>query len=209
MVTEILTSDGSSDVINGTSDWVNEEEFGIRDGFRWSPDSAAIAFWQFDTSRVPVFTLINNTDTLYPVTTSFKHPKPGQPNSAVRVGVVPAAGGPVVWMRTPGDPSNTYIARLEWAGSSREVVLQHLNRLQNSLSVLIGDAATGAVRTIFTDTDETWVEVMDDCRLDGGRAFLAERTRRLAARLRGPPRRGRGQAPDARRLRRHERQRRR
>jgi dipeptidyl-peptidase-4 len=168
-----LTSDGSGDVINGTSDWVNEEEFGIRDGFRWSPDSAAIAFWQFDTSRVPVFTMINNTDTLYPVTTSFKHPKPGQPNSAVRVGVVPAAGGPVVWMRTPGDPSNTYIARLEWAGNPREVVLQHLNRLQNTLSVLIGDAATGVVRTIFTDTDETWVEVMDDfVWLDGGRSLL-------------------------------------
>ncbi len=117
--------------------------------------------------------MINNTDTLYPVTTSFKHPKPGQPNSAVRAGVVPAAGGPAVWMKTPGDPSNTYIARLEWAGNSREVVLQHLNRLQNTLSVLIGDAATGEVRTIFTDTDKAWVEIMDDfVWLDGGRSLL-------------------------------------
>jgi dipeptidyl-peptidase-4 len=133
----------------------------------------AIAFWQFDTSRVPVFTMINNTDSLYPTTTSFKHPKPGQPNSAVRVGAVQAAGGPVVWMRTPGDPSNTYIARLEWAGNSREVVLQHLNRLQNTLSVLIGDVATGGVRTIFTDTDEAWVEIMDDfVWLDRGRRLL-------------------------------------
>jgi len=168
-----LTFDGGADVINGTADWVNEEEFGIRDGFRWSPDSAAIALWQFDTTRVPVFTMINNTAALYPVTTSFKHPKPGQTNSAVRIGVVPAAGGPPVWMKTPGDPSDTYIARLEWAGSSREVVLQHLNRLQNTLSVLIGDAATGAVRTVFTDTDETWVEIMEDfVWLDGGRSLL-------------------------------------
>ncbi len=45
-----LTFDGADDIINGTSDWVNEEEFGIRDGFRWSPDSASIAFWQFDTT---------------------------------------------------------------------------------------------------------------------------------------------------------------
>jgi dipeptidyl-peptidase-4 len=168
-----LTYDGSADIINGTSDWVNEEEFDIRDGFRWSPDSAAVAFWQFDTSRVPVFTMINNTDSLYPVTTSFKHPKPGQPNSAVRAGIVPAAGGPPVWMKTPGDPSETYIARLEWAGNSREVVLQHLNRLQNTLRVLVGDAATGEVRTVFTDSDEAWIETMDDfVWLDGGKSLL-------------------------------------
>jgi dipeptidyl-peptidase-4 len=168
-----LTFDGGPDLINGTADWVNEEEFGIRDGFRWSPDGTRIAFWQFDTTHVPVFTMINNTDTLYPATVSFKHPKPGQPNSAVRAGVVPAGGGPVVWMETPGDPSETYIAKLEWAGNSREVALQHLNRLQNTLSVLLGDAATGEVRTVFTDTDAAWVEVMDDfVWLDGGRSLL-------------------------------------
>jgi dipeptidyl-peptidase-4 len=168
-----LTYDGGPDVINGTADWVNEEEFNIRDGFRWSPDGTAVAFWRFDTRRVPVFTMINNTDALYPKTTSFKHPKPGQRNSAVRVGVVSAAGGYPVWMRTPGDPSETYIARMEWAGDSREVVLQHLNRLQNTLDVLIGDAATGEVRTVFTDTDEAWVEVMDDfVWLEGGKRLL-------------------------------------
>jgi len=173
-----LTFDGGENIINGTSDWVYEEEFGIRDGFRWSPDSASIAFWHFDTSRVPVFSMINNTDSLYPKVTSFKHPKPGQTNSAVKVGVVPVAGGYPVWVRTPGDPSDTYIARLEWAGNSREVVLQHLNRLQNTLTVLVGDAATGEVRTVFTDTDETWVEVMDDfVWLAGGKGlfWLSER----------------------------------
>ena len=105
-----LTFDGAEDIINGTSDWVNEEEFSIRDGFRWSPDSRFIAFWQFDTHDVPVFTMINNTDTLYPKVTAFKHPKPGQVNCAVRVGVVPAAGGSPVWIKTPGDPRDTYIA---------------------------------------------------------------------------------------------------
>jgi dipeptidyl-peptidase-4 len=168
-----LTYDGGPDIINGTSDWVNEEEFGIRDGFRWSPDSASIAFWRFDTTRVPVFTMINNTAALYPSTITFKHPKPGQPNSAVKVGVVPAAGGYAVWMRTPGDAAETYIARLEWAGNSREVIMQHLNRLQNTLSVLVGSAVTGEVRTVFTDTDETWVEVMDDfVWLEGGKRLL-------------------------------------
>jgi dipeptidyl-peptidase-4 len=173
-----LTFDGGEDTVNGTSDWVYEEEFGVRDGFRFSPDSSAIAFWQFDTRGVPVFSMINNTDALYPRVVSFKYPKAGETNSAVRVGVVSAAGGYPVWMKAPGDPRNMYIPRLEWAGGSREVIFEHLNRLQNTNDVLIGDAATGEVRKIFTDSDRTWVEIMDDfVWLRGGRAlfWLSER----------------------------------
>jgi dipeptidyl-peptidase-4 len=173
-----LTSDGSEDIINGTSDWVNEEEFGIRDGFRWSPDSRLIAFWQFDTHGVPVFTMINNTDALYPRTTAFKHPKAGQPNSAVRVGVVPAAGGPVVWMKAPGDPHDIYIPLIDWAGNSKEVVFQQLNRLQNTNQVQLGDAATGDVRTMYVDKDEAWLDHMDRFAwLAGGKGlfWLSER----------------------------------
>ena len=62
-----LTTTGSETIINGTSDWVYEEELGVRDGFRWSPDGRRIAYWQFDTSGVGIFTLINNTDSIYPV----------------------------------------------------------------------------------------------------------------------------------------------
>ena len=155
-----LTTDGADDIINGTSDWVNEEEFGIRDGFRWSPDSRRIAYWQFDTHGVPVFTMINNTDGLYPKTTSFKHPKAGQPNSAVRVGVVPVAGGPTVWMKTQGDPHDLYVPLIDWAGNADEVIFQQLNRLQNTNQVQLGNATTGAIRTIFVDKDEAWLDDM-------------------------------------------------
>jgi dipeptidyl-peptidase-4 len=157
---QALTKDGTEDVINGTSDWVNEEEFGIRDGFRWSPDSRLIAFWQFDTHGVPVFTMINNTDGLYPRTIAFKHPKAGQPNSAVRVGVVPAAGGPVVWMKAPGDPHDIYVPLMDWAGNAKEVVFQQLNRLQNTNLVQLGDTATGEVRTMYVDKDDAWLDHM-------------------------------------------------
>ena len=173
-----LTFDGDEETVNGTSDWVYEEEFGVRDGFRWSPDSSAIAFWQFDTRGVPVFSMINNTDALYPKVTSFQYLKAGETNSAVRVGVVRISGDYPVWMNVPGDPRNMYIPRLEWAGNSREVVFQHLNRLQNTNDILIGDAATGEVRKIFTDADAAWVEFMDDfVWLRGGRAlfWLSER----------------------------------
>ncbi len=157
-----LTSDGSSSLINGTSDWVNEEELDIRDAFRWSPDGRAIAFWQFDTSEVRSFPLINNTDGLYPVIHWIRYPKAGTTNSAVRAGVVDVTGGPVRWLRTPGDPRNTYLARMEWAASSSELVLQQLNRLQNVNDVLLADARTGEVRRVFRDEDQAWVDVVDE-----------------------------------------------
>jgi len=168
-----LTFDGGGDIINGTSDWVYEEEFGVRDGFRWSPDSRSIAFWQFNTSGVPVFTMIDNTDSLYPRLTSFKYPKAGETNPAVHVGVVPVSGGYPVWMKAPGDPRDNYIPCLEWAGNPHEVVFQRLNRLQNTNTVYVGDAATGEVRPVFTDQDETWVEIMPEFLwLAGGRGLL-------------------------------------
>jgi dipeptidyl-peptidase-4 len=168
-----LTFDGGPETINGTSDWVNEEEFGIRDGFRWSPDGTAIAFWRFETSGVPLFSMIDNTSALYPQVTRFPYPKAGQRNSAVRVGVVRASGGYPTWVQAPGDPRETYIPRMDWAGSSREVVFQHLNRLQNTNTVMIAEAASGAVRTVLVDRDEAWVEAMDDFLwLGGGKELL-------------------------------------
>jgi len=154
-----LTTDGSLLIINGTSDYVYEEEFSVRDAFEWSPDGQKIAYFQFDENGVPEFALINYTDTLYPVITKYAFPKPGQTNPAVRIGVVSAAGGPTVWIKTSGDPRNTYIARMDWAGSPQELILQHLNRAQNTNNVLLANAETGDVRQMFRDQDEAWVNV--------------------------------------------------
>ena len=173
-----LTRDGSRTLVNGTFDWVYEEELGLRDGWRFSPDGQKVAFWQVDSSQVKEFTLVNNTAALYPTLTTFPYPKAGETNSAVRVGVVSAQGGDVRWMDVPGDPRNQYLARMDWAESSTEIVLQRLNRLQNTLDVMLGDAATGRVRTILTERDEAWVEVGDDFRwLAKGQRFtwLSER----------------------------------
>jgi dipeptidyl-peptidase-4 len=173
-----LTWDGSETLINGTFDWVYEEEFGLRDGFRWSPDGQSIAFWQIDSSGVKDFPLINNTDELYPRLTFIKYPKPGETNSACHIGVVNSFGGPVRWIFVPGDPRNNYIARMDWAGNSAEIVFQHLNRLQNTNRVMIGDIRTGEAKTIFTDRDECWVNVVDDMiwvNSGQGFAWLSER----------------------------------
>ena len=167
-----VTTDGSATTVNGTSDWVYEEELGVRDGFRWSPDGRHLAYWQFDTTEVGRFALVNNTDTLYPEVTHLPYPKVGTVNSAVRIGVVPAAGGDTRWLETPGDPRDTYLARLEWV-DDHTVVMQQLNRLQNQNDVLLGDVRSGRVQRLFLDTSSTWVDVMDDMRwIDGGRALL-------------------------------------
>ena len=168
-----LTTDGSPTIINGTADWVNEEEFDLRNGLRWSPDGKFIAYWVFDTTGVPQFKLINYTDALYPQITSFAYPKAGSTNSACRIGVVKVSGGKTRWLRPNTDPRNHYIPRMEWAPDSRHVLFQHLNRLQNTNQVILGDARSGAIRVVFTDHDEAWVDVMDEMYwIDGGRRFL-------------------------------------
>lgn len=169
-----LTKDGSKTVINGTSDWVNEEEFSLRDCWRWSPDSRSIAYWQFNAEGIKDFVLVNNTDELYPVLTYIPYPKAGTTNAAVRVGVVSADGGETKWINTPGDLRQHYIAMMDWTNNSDELILQHLNRLQNTNQLMIADARTGAVKTILTEKDEAWVDVeMPTMRwLEGGKRFL-------------------------------------
>jgi dipeptidyl-peptidase-4 len=166
-----LTDDGTETLINGTSDWVYEEEFLLRDGFRWSPDGRRIAYWQFDSEGVNEFYLLNNTDSLYPTLTTIPYPKAGTTNSAVRVGTISVSGGNTRWFEIEGDPRNNYIPRMEWAGSE-EVFIQHLNRLQNTNRALLGDAKSGEVRTVYTDTDEAWLDVVDDVHwLEDGEYF--------------------------------------
>jgi dipeptidyl-peptidase 4 len=167
-----LTHDGSRTIINGNFDWVYEEEFSIRDGFRWSPDGSSIAYWQLDASGVRDFLMLNTTDSLYSYVIPVQYPKVGETLSACRVGVVKAGGGPTVWAKVNGDPRNTYIPRMEWAANSGELVLQHLNRLQDTLQVMLADAATGTTRTVITETDSAWVDVVDDLKwFDGGKRF--------------------------------------
>lgn len=157
-----LTSDGSTDLINGTFDWVYEEEFDDRDGFRWSPDGKSIAFWQLDASGIRDFYMINNTDSIYSYVIPVQYPKVGQDNSICRVGVVSADGGNIRWMKVPGDPKNNYIPRMMWYKDSRSLLLQHMNRLQNTNDLVKCDAATGEVETIFTEKDKAWLDTVDD-----------------------------------------------
>jgi dipeptidyl-peptidase 4 len=144
----------------------------VRDGFRWSPDGRTIAYWQFDQSGVGIFSLINTTDSLYPVITKIPYPKAGTTNSAARVGVVSADGGPTTWIKTEGDPRNTYLARIGWVDANT-LSIQQLNRLQNRNDFLAADVKTGDVKRVFRDESKQWVDINEEVPwIDNGRTFL-------------------------------------
>lgn len=168
-----LTHTGSKTLIHGTFDWVYEEEFDCRDGFRWSPDGQRIAYWQLDCSGVGEFYMIDNLSDRYSRILPVQFPKAGTTNSACRIGVIPAAGGETVWMQTPGDPRETYLPRMEWHPAGRELAIQWLPRAQNRLQILAAEVATGAIRTVHEETDEAYIDVREDLRfLDQGQRLF-------------------------------------
>lgn len=152
-----LTTDGTDRMINGTFDWVYEEEFNCRDGFRWNPDSKSIAYWQIDATKIKNFLLINNTDSVYSFTIPVEYPKVGEDPSACKVGVVSLASGQTIWMKVPGDPRQHYIPAMEWSGNA--VMLQQLNRKQNEAKVYLCDVVTGEAKMIYSEKNNSWIDV--------------------------------------------------
>lgn len=177
-VTQLTQTEGRGKLIHGTFDWVYEEEFDCRDGFRWSPDSKHLAYWQIDANAVRDFLMINTTDSIYAFNVPVEYPKVGEPPSPYRIGVADIATAQTRWMDIPGDPQNTYLPRMEWAANATELLVQQLNRKQNESRLMLCDISTGKARTIHTETDDTWVDVKADGEngywdwLDNGRAFL-------------------------------------
>jgi dipeptidyl-peptidase-4 len=165
-----LTSDGSENVINGTSDWVYEEELDLRDAFRWSPDGRRIAFWRFDQTAIRPFYLVDH-DSLYPALVPVRYPKAGTPNSTVKIGVTDVATRRTSWVDL-GAERDIYIAALDFADSPDELWLTRLNRHQNRLDLLLADAKSGTSRVIATDADSAWVDAHQPWWIDGGKQFV-------------------------------------
>ncbi|MBT8088482.1 MAG: S9 family peptidase [Gammaproteobacteria bacterium] len=168
-----LTTDAADTLINGRFDWAYEEEFHLLDGFRWSPDGRRIAYWQLDTSAAQDFLIINNTDTLYPEVTRIPYPKVGQENSAARIGIVDIATQQTVWVALPGVAKDMYVPRMDWANNSDEVLIQQLNRKQDTNRVFLADATTGSARNFFVEREETFLDnVEDPTWLEEANAFI-------------------------------------
>lgn len=157
-----LTFDGNDTIINGTFDWVYEEELSCRDGFRWSPDGTQIAYWQSDTEGIGTFYMINNVDSIYAQLIPLPYPKVGTINSSVKIGVVNASGGDTNWFDVPGDPRNNYLARMDFIPNSNEVMIQQLNRRQNTNTVWVGNTHTMKLSNIFIDRDKAFLDVHDN-----------------------------------------------
>ena len=157
-----LTFDGGDVMVNGNFDWVYEEELSCYDGWRWSPDGKKIAYWHSDTGGTGTFLMIDNIDSLYSFTIPLPYPKAGTTNSAVKVGVVDVETARTGWFPVPGDPRENYIARMEFVPGTDEVMIQQLNRLQNTNTVYYGNVNTLALKPFYEDHDEACLNVHDN-----------------------------------------------
>lgn len=172
-----LTDNGTPTKINGTFDWAYEEEFSIRDGFRFSPDGKRIAFWEIDSSGIESFPLVNNTATLYPKIQYIPYPKVGTINPAARIGVMDLVSHKTTWLPIPGDERDNYLPRMEWVDETR-LVIQQLNRLQNRLVVYVADSLNSKLDVVLTEKDDAWIDVHDTLHWLADRskfAWLSER----------------------------------
>ncbi|WP_257668262.1 S9 family peptidase [Parapedobacter tibetensis] len=176
-----LTQDGSDRIIHGTFDWAYEEEFGCRDGFRWSPDGQKIAYWTIDARTIRNFLMINNTDSAYAYTIPVEYPKVGEAPSGAFVSVVDIDEGHAVKMDIPGDPVQHYLPRMEWAANSDELIIQQLNRKQQESNIYIAHAMDGTCTMIYHEKDDAWIDIKarwnhDDPSewewIDNGKAFI-------------------------------------
>lgn len=153
-----LTKDGTDRIINGTFDWVYEEEFGCRDGFRWSPDSKNIAYWQIDARNIRNFLMINNTDSIYSFTVPVEYPKVGEDPSSCKIAVVNIDTKKSTWMNVPGSAIQHYIPRMEWA-NNQQLIIQQLNRKQQESKIMLLNSSTGAASSIYEEKDAAWIDI--------------------------------------------------
>jgi len=178
-----LTTDGNDTIVNGTFDWVYEEEFDCRDGFRWSGDSRYIAFWRSNTAGTGWFDIINNVDDIYPTIQRFPYPKAGTQNSAVKIGFIDLQSprlqegkGEATWLDISGDQRENYLPRMEFVPGTNTLMIQQMNRPQNNNKVWtceLKDGKASTLSVLCTDTDEAWVETNDNIHwLPGNKFFI-------------------------------------
>ncbi|WP_417015033.1 S9 family peptidase [Alistipes sp.] len=158
--TRRLTDDGRwNEVINGTTDWVYEEEFGTTKAYAFSPDGRQLAFLRFDESRVPLMEMMRYDGKLYNRAYSFKYPKAGETNSTVELWVADLETGAKRRLDT-GPETDQYIPRIGWTPDGRPWYFR-LNRRQNTFEMVVCEPH-GAQRTVYEERTQQYVERVDD-----------------------------------------------
>ena len=170
-----ITKDGLiNNIINGTTDWVYEEEFSITKAFFWSPDSKKIAFLRFDESHVKEYQMTTYGD-LYPEQYKYKYPVAGEDNSVVTVLVYDASNPAAPAMRTMdiGTETDQYIPRICWTKDANSLAIFRMNRLQNKLEILLADVSNESSKVFLTQENKYYIEITDDYKfLDDGKHFI-------------------------------------
>lgn len=177
-----ITEDGKkNEIINGSTDWVYEEEFSLTKAFFWSPDSRRIAYMRFDEREVKEYNMQKwNNVSLYPEDYKFKYPKAGEANSLMAVKIFDIEESEFVDVNL-GKETDIYIPRVQWTKNNTLLSILRLNRLQNKLDVMHADARTGSVEVVFTDRSRTFIDMnyVDDLiYLNDGRYFLISSERK-------------------------------
>ena len=181
-----LTQDKDPNVLNGEVDWVYAEELDVRSNYFWSPNGKQILFLQMNETPVPTYPIEDFIPT-HPALDFQKYPKAGDPNPAVRLGVIGATGGRVKWIDLPrqtsseaeaapgiGGAQDFYIPRFGWVRDGIAYV-QVLNRAQNKLELYFIETGSGKNQLMLTESSDNWVEANDDFRLlKSGNQFLWE-----------------------------------
>ncbi len=158
---EQITHDGvQNQIINGSCDWVYEEEFEFSKAFFWSPDSRRIAFYRFDESMVKEFSMMMWGD-LYPTTHDYKYPKAGEANSKIQILVYDQETKKTVQMDI-GQDTDIYVPRIKWTQNPSVLAIYRMNRLQNKLEILLADVKTGKTKVLYTETNPSYIEINDN-----------------------------------------------
>jgi len=155
-----VTTDGKDRfIINGTTDWVYEEEFGFTKGFFWAPDGNKIAFYSFDESEVVEYEIQLWGD-LYPSMHKYKYPKAGEDNSLVSIHIYDLSAGNIITADI-GTETDQYIPRIKWTARPGVLSVQRMNRLQNKLEILLTNAETGESHIIYTEENKYYIDITD------------------------------------------------
>ncbi|MFC5742242.1 S9 family peptidase [Dyella tabacisoli] len=166
-----LTHDGGNTVHNGEAEFVAQEEMDRSEGYWWAPDDSAIAFERYDEAKVPV----TKRTEVYADRTEVidqRYPAAGDPNVAVKLGLVAPGGGQPRWIEL-GKGTDIYLNRVKWLPDARHLSYQWMPRGQQQLELRLVDAKTLAQRTLVTETSHTWINLNDDLSfLKDGKSFL-------------------------------------
>lgn len=168
-----VTDDGvANEIINGSADWVYEEEFGFAKAFQWSPDGKKLAFYRFDERAVQEFTMTNYRNELYPEYVTFKYPKVGTENSTVTIHIHDLNAGTTTMAET-GVDADQYIPRIKWTTDPDQLCIFRMNRWQNDLELLLVEAGTGKTSLLLKETNPYYIDIHDNLTfLEDGDHFI-------------------------------------